>query len=369
MSVFTKVSHAELQAFLRRYPVGEVIGFQGIGEGVENTNYYVDTVDMDVPDSNVWEPFGIGNAAGSTAYLLRTGRSMLLGGADWLRMVARGEIELVGEESESWLGVPLQSEGKTIGAIVVQSYVEDTKHTDADKELLEFVGHHIASALERTRLIDDTRQRNAELALINDVQRGLAMNLDMQAMYDLVGDRLQEIFDAQVVDIGVLDASAGLIHFPYTIEKGVRYPDEPIGVIGIACPSEHPLLGFVSLVGPAIATGNTTVVIPSEPHPLAATDFYSVLETSDVPDGVINIVTGDRDALSKVLAEHDDVDAVWYFGTRDGVRAVELASAANMKRTWATWHERDWLSRDDAEGREFLRAATQVKNVWVPYGE
>jgi len=145
--------------------------------------------------------------------------------------------------------------------------------------------------------------------------------------------------------------------------------NEPIGVIGIACPSENPLLGFVSLVGPAIAMGNTTIVIPSEPHPLAATDFYSVLETSDVPDGVINIVTGDRDALSKVLAEHDDVDAVWYFGTRDGVRAVELASASNMKRTWATWHERDWLSTEDAEGREFLRAATQVKNVWVPYGE
>jgi aldehyde dehydrogenase (NAD+) len=145
--------------------------------------------------------------------------------------------------------------------------------------------------------------------------------------------------------------------------------NEPIGVIGIACPSDNPLLGFVSLVGPAIATGNTTIVIPSEPHPLAATDFYSVLETSDVPDGVINIVTGDRDALSKVLAEHDDVDAMWYFGTRDGVRAVELASASNMKRTWATWHDRNWLSAGDAEGREFLRAATQVKNVWVPYGE
>ena len=94
-----------------------------------------------------------------------------------------------------------------------------------------------------------------------------------------------------------------------------------------------------------------------------------MLETSDVPDGVINIVTGDRDALAKVLAEHDDVEAVWYFGTREGVKAVELASASNMKRTWATWHARDWLDPADAEGREFLRAATHVKNVWVPYGE
>jgi aldehyde dehydrogenase (NAD+) len=145
--------------------------------------------------------------------------------------------------------------------------------------------------------------------------------------------------------------------------------NEPIGVIGIACPNESPLLGFVSLVGPAVAMGNTTVVIPSESHPLAATDFYSVLETSDVPAGVINIVTGTKDGLVKVLAEHDDVEAVWYFGERDGVKMVELASASNMKRTWATWHERDWLDATDGEGREFLRAATQVKNVWVPYGE
>src|SRR5439155_19465872 len=145
--------------------------------------------------------------------------------------------------------------------------------------------------------------------------------------------------------------------------------NEPIGVIGIACPHEHPLLGLVSLIGPTMATGNTTIVIPSEPHPLAATDFYSVLETSDVPAGVINIVTGDANALTKVLADHDDVDAVRYFGEREGVTMVELASASNMKRTWATWHERDWPSTTDGEGREFLRAATHVKNVWVPYGE
>ena len=145
--------------------------------------------------------------------------------------------------------------------------------------------------------------------------------------------------------------------------------NEPIGVIGIACPDEFPLLGMISLAAPAIATGNTTIVVPSQFHPLAATDFYSVLETSDVPAGVINIVTGDKDALAKVLAEHDDVEALWYFGARDGVRMAELASASNMKRTWATWHDRDWLDSTDGEGREFLRAATQVKNVWVPYGE
>ena len=145
--------------------------------------------------------------------------------------------------------------------------------------------------------------------------------------------------------------------------------NEPIGIIGIACPDDRPLLGLVSLVAPAIATGNATVVIPSEPHPLSATDFYSVLETSDLPGGVVNIVTGAKDALARVLAEHDDVEAMWYFGGAAGVKMVEEASAVNMKRTWATGSVRDWFDSRHAEGREFLREATQVKNIWVPYGE
>ena len=96
--------------------------------------------------------------------------------------------------------------------------------------------------------------------------------------------------------------------------------NEPIGVMGLVCPDEAPLLGLVSLIGPALCVGNTVVAIPSEKAPLAATDFYQVLETSDVPAGVINIVTGAKDSLAKTLAEHDDVDAVWYFGSR-GVSA------------------------------------------------
>jgi aldehyde dehydrogenase (NAD+) len=145
--------------------------------------------------------------------------------------------------------------------------------------------------------------------------------------------------------------------------------NEPIGVVGQVCPEEFPLLGLVSVVAPAIAMGNTVVAVPSQAYPLAATDFYSVLETSDLPAGVVNIVTGDRHTLAKTLAEHDDVDAVWYFGTQEGVKLVELASAANMKRTFAEWKGRDWLDAAQGEGREFLREATQVKNIWIPYGE
>lgn len=145
---------------------------------------------------------------------------------------------------------------------------------------------------------------------------------------------------------------------------------EPVGVIGIACPDEYPLLGFVSLLAPAIARGNTVVIIPSPPHPLGATDFYQVLDTSDLPGGVVNILTGNRDHLTRTLAGHDDVNAIWYFGDEVGSKHVEELSATNMKRTWVSYGKpRNWTSPEQGMGREFLRQATEVKNVWVPMGE
>ncbi len=146
--------------------------------------------------------------------------------------------------------------------------------------------------------------------------------------------------------------------------------NEPMGVIGIACPDENPLLGFISLMAPAIARGNSVLMIPSQKYPLSAMDFYQVLDTSDVPGGVVNIVTGDRDHLVKTLVQHEDVDSVWYFGSAEGSYHVENESAANMKRTWTGYGlPRDWMSREQGEGHEFLHEATQVKNIWVPTGE
>src|SRR5271167_4782321 len=142
--------------------------------------------------------------------------------------------------------------------------------------------------------------------------------------------------------------------------------NEPWGVMGVVCPNEAPLLAFVSLVMPAIAMGICVVAVPSASHPLSATDFYSILDTSDVPAGVVNIVTGESNALAKTLAEHDGVDALWYAGDADGAAQVEALSAGNLKATWVSASAVDWAK---AEGREFLRRATQVKNIWTPYGE
>ncbi|HSJ63545.1 MAG TPA: aldehyde dehydrogenase family protein, partial [Gemmatimonadaceae bacterium] len=164
------------------------------------------------------------------------------------------------------------------------------------------------------------------------------------------------------------DKHDGAVH--HTPIRGVTLAmNEPVGVMGIVAPDQRPLLGLVSLIAPAMATGNAVVAVPGERHPLSAVDLYAVLETSDLPAGVVNIVTGRKDELAGVLADHDDVDGIWYFGSPDGVRAVELASAGNMKQTWASHEPRDWMNRDEGEGREFLRHATQVKNIWIPYGE
>jgi len=144
---------------------------------------------------------------------------------------------------------------------------------------------------------------------------------------------------------------------------------EPVGVIGALCPAEAPLLGLISCMAPAIAMGNRVILAASEPYPLAATDFVQVLETSDVPAGVVNILTGPQADLAKPLASHMDVDAVWSFGAKELSGVVEKAAAGNIKRTWVNnGLARDWIGVE-GEGREFLQAATEVKNIWVPYGE
>jgi aldehyde dehydrogenase (NAD+) len=164
------------------------------------------------------------------------------------------------------------------------------------------------------------------------------------------------------------DKFDGAVHTPPL--RGVALAmHEPLGVIGIACPDEAPLLAFVSLVGPALAMGNRVVVLPSEACPLTATDLYQVVETSDVPGGVLNIVTGERAALLPALAKHDDVDALWCFGSAADSALVERASVGNLKRTFVD-HGRqyDWFDRS-TEGPAWLRQAVQVKNIWIPYGD
>ena len=145
--------------------------------------------------------------------------------------------------------------------------------------------------------------------------------------------------------------------------------NEPTGIVAALCPDEVPLLGLISCMAPAIAMGSRAVLVASEPFPLAATDFYQILETSDVPAGVVNILTGDHAELAPHMAKHLNVDAVWSFSGAGLSKEIEHGAAGNLKRTWVNnARTRDWFGAE-GEGRAFLQAATEVKTVWVPYGE
>jgi len=183
-------------------------------------------------------------------------------------------------------------------------------------------------------------------------------------------ERAREEVEASVQRLFSLAAWAdkfeGTVHS--TAYKGFTYTlNEPIGVMGIVCPDDSPLLSLVTAAGAAIAMGNAAVVLPSQTNPLPAVELYRVLDASDVPAGVFNILTGPHEEMAEVLAAHDGVDALWHFGDGQSAAACEVASAGNLKQTWTTLGKPvDWFSADE---RTFLRKATQVKNIWVPYGE
>ncbi|MFY7973857.1 MAG: aldehyde dehydrogenase family protein [Rubrivivax sp.] len=140
---------------------------------------------------------------------------------------------------------------------------------------------------------------------------------------------------------------------------------EPVGNIGVIAGDDAPLLGLVSLIAPAIAMGNRVVAVPSRRQPLVAAELYQVLDTSDVPAGVVNLVTGDASALAETLAAHAEVDALWWpTATAAQCQKVETLSISNLKRTWVG----PSAAAAAYDLHSVLEQAVQVKNVWVPYG-
>ena len=146
--------------------------------------------------------------------------------------------------------------------------------------------------------------------------------------------------------------------------------NEPLGAVGVLCPEQTPLLGLLSMVLPLVAAGNTVVAVPSAAYPVIAGDLSQVFDASDVPGGVINLVTGRPAELLKVLAEHDGLDALWCYGDEQTCASVKRLSAGNLKQVWTNeGREIDFFDPHHGEGRWYLHHAYQVKNIWVPYGE
>jgi acyl-CoA reductase-like NAD-dependent aldehyde dehydrogenase len=141
---------------------------------------------------------------------------------------------------------------------------------------------------------------------------------------------------------------------------------EPTGVVAVVAPEESSLLGLVSVLAPVMVTGCTAVVIACEARPLPAVTLSEVLATSDVPGGVVNLLTGRQAELAPVLAAHMDVNAIALTGvSADGVADLQRAAAGNVKRTFRPKDSADW-GRDP--GLDRIRAVTEIKTVWHPMG-
>ncbi len=186
--------------------------------------YYVDEVDTDIPEPGVWEPLGTGEAAGFTGYVLRHGEPMLLDAEGQQRLARTGEVASLGVDAVDWMAAPLRADGRTVGVVVVQSYREDRRHSESDLAQLTVVARHIAMALTRVRAIEEVRQRNNELAIVNEIGTALARQLEFDAIIELVGERIREIFDADSILLGFHDETRGIITFPYSIENGAELP-------------------------------------------------------------------------------------------------------------------------------------------------
>ncbi len=205
-------------------------------------------------------------------------------------------------------------------------------------------------------LAENLDYRRAEFAARLEAQTGE----DGAAEVDLAVERLFAF-------AGWADKYDGAIHNPPARAIAAAMV-EPLGVLGIVAPDTQPLLGSVALLAPAIAMGNTVVLVPSSRSPLSMTDFYQVLETSDVPGGVVNIVAGDPVTLAKTLSEHDGVDGLWFMGSAEASAMVEKASSGNLKQTWTSRGLDYDFTSPHFSGEYLLSKATQVKNVWIPYG-
>jgi aldehyde dehydrogenase (NAD+) len=210
--------------------------------------------------------------------------------------------------------------------------------------------YYVAENLGQRR--DEIAQRLSDVVGKNQAESELALSIERIFTYAAWADKYE-----------------GTIHNP-PFRNVTLAMQEPIGTIGILCPQEAPLLGFISAVMPAIAVGNTTVAIPSESYPLITADLYQLFETSDLPAGTINIVTGRPNELLKTLAEHDDVDALWVFADAATCATAKALSIGNLKQVFTNEARQiDWFNPAHSSDRFFLQHATQIKNIWVPYGE
>ena len=146
---------------------------------------------------------------------------------------------------------------------------------------------------------------------------------------------------------------------------------EPLGVMTSILSDDSPLLNLVTVMGSVFSTGNTNIIVPGQKTSLIATELYQVLDTSDVPGGYVNILTAKENELNKTLSQHENIEGIWYFGADSAQRSeIVKNTTSNIKRYWCPEEKHlDWTNASEEFLNEFLHQSTQVKNIWIPYGE
>ena len=146
---------------------------------------------------------------------------------------------------------------------------------------------------------------------------------------------------------------------------------EPLGVMTSILSDDSPLLNLVTVMGSVFSTGNTNIIVPGQKTSLIATELYQVLDTSDVPGGYVNILTAKENELNKTLSQHENIEGIWYFGADSAQRSeIVKNTTSNIKRYWCPEEKHlDWTNASEEFLSEFLYQSTQVKNIWIPYGE
>ena len=202
-------------------------------------------------------------------------------------------------------------------------------------------------------------------------EKEFARRIELQTMCDS-GDALHEVrtsIETLFYFASWADKFEGKIH-QVAARKTVMSLNEPVGIVGVVCPNQYTLWGFVVMMAALVSMGNRCVVIPSETSPLSSTDFSQILDTSDVPAGVVNLITGNHDDLVKTLVEHEDIDAIWFAGCSTQNAMVNKMSVGNLKRIWLLENNLNcWYNQKSSYYKECLKHSVEIKNIWIPFGE
>ena len=209
--------------------------------------------------------------------------------------------------------------------------------------------YRIAEMLEG-RKTQFTQQLKNTGSTLSAAKKEVASSIDRLIYYAGWSDKFQQIFSA------VNPVASN--HFNFSTL-------EPTGVVSIIAPNENPLLGMISLLAPTIVGGNTTVILASAINPLLAISLAEVLNTSDVPAGVVNILTGDREELLSHFASHKDVNAIIYCGNNlKEIKVVEEMATENLKRV-SIYRRKNWVE-GNSQSPYFIEKCQEIKTIWHP---